>query len=256
MPMTPIEIERALKQLRLSGIRQTLEARALQAAQCQMAFLDVFTLLLQDELDRRRSKLIERRLSSSGLERRVTLDEFDWGYNPKLPKKACFELLTLKFVGDGEDALLIGHPGTGKSHIAQAVAHAAILAGYKVVCRHADLLFPELFQAAQLKARQKLMDQFLSADLLVIDDLFLARKFPAEAADDFQEIVTQRYRSRKTTMITSNRVIQDWGKFLGDNAMTSALLDRLMHRGHFLRFDGKSWRLKEASARLAKANRD
>lgn len=183
---------------------------------------------------------------------RKTLTEFDWGFNPKIPKKACFELVTCKFIQNGEDALLIGAPGTGKSHMAQTVAHAATVAGYRVLYRQAHLLFPELYEATQLGLRKKKIKLFSEADLVVIDDLFLRQKLPEDAADDLQEIVMNRYSARKSTLITSNRIIEDWGKCLGDNAVSSAILDRLLHHGNLLKFEGKSYRLKEAALKLAK----
>lgn len=252
MPMSTTEIERALKILRLPGIRATLETRALQASQGDLSFMDAFSLLLQDEMDRRKSRMIETRLKSSGLTEKKTLTEFDWGFNPKVPKKPCFELLTCKFIQSGEDALLLGSPGTGKSHLAQAIAHAAIIAGYRVLYREAQTLFPELYEATQLRMRQKKIKLLSEVDLVVIDDLFLCKKLPEDAADDLQEIVMNRYKARKSTLVTSNRVIEDWGKCLGDNAVASAILDRLLHHGNLLRFEGKSYRLKEAALRLTK----
>lgn len=205
-------------------------------------------------MDRRKSRLMERRFAQSGLTERKTLTEFDWGFNPKIPKKVCFELITLKFLQNGEDAVLIGAPGTGKSHIAKSVAHAAAVAGYHVLYREAHRLFPEIFEATQLGTRQKKSRLFAEADLVVIDDLFLRKKMPEDAADDLQEIIMNRYTAGKSTLITSNRIIEDWGKCLGDNAVSSAILDRLLHHGHLLKFEGKSYRLKEASLRLAKNN--
>jgi DNA replication protein DnaC len=250
--MSQTEIERSLKILRLPGIRATLETRALQASQGDLSFMDAFSLLLQDELDRRKSRMIEMRFKASGMTDRKTLAEFDWGFNPKIPKKGSFELVTCKFIRNGEDALLIGAPGTGKSHIALAIAHAATLSGYRVLYRQAHLLFPELFEASQFGLRKKKMKLILEADLVVIDDLFLRKKLPEDAADDLQEIVMNRYAARKSTLITSNRIIEDWGKCLGDNAVSSAILDRLLHHGNLLKFEGKSYRLKEAAAKLAK----
>jgi DNA replication protein DnaC len=252
MPMSITEIERSLKTLRLPGIRATLETRCLQANQGDLSFLDAFSLLLQDEMDRRKSRLMERRFKQSGLPEKKTLAEFDWGFNPKIPKKACFELMTLKFIQSEEDAVFIGSPGTGKSHIAKSIAHAATIAGYRVLYREAHLLFPELFEATQVGLRQKKSKLFAEADLVVIDDLFLRKKMPEDAADDLQEIIMNRYASRKSTLITSNRIIEDWGKCLGDNAVASAILDRLLHHGNLLKFEGKSYRLKEASLKLAK----
>lgn len=195
---------------------------------------------------------MERRFKQSGLSDRKTLTDFDWGFNPKIPKKACFELMTLKFIQSGEDAVFIGAPGTGKSHIAKAIAHAATVSGYHVLYREAHLLFPEIFEATQLGMRQKKSRLFAEADLVVIDDLFLRKKLPEDADDNLQEIIMNRYAGRKSTLITSNRIIEDWGKCLGDNAVASAILDRLLHHGNLLKFEGKSYRLKEASLRLAK----
>jgi DNA replication protein DnaC len=254
--MSSNEIERALKTLRLPGIRATLETRALEADQGNMSFMDTFATLLQDEMDQRKSRLMETRFKASGIDERKTLAEFDWGYNPKVPKKSCFELVTLKFLRNGEDALLLGSPGTGKSHIAKSIGYAATIHGHRVVYREAKDLFTELFEATQLGTRRKKMKLISEADLVIIDDLFLSKKIPEDAADDLQEIVMNRYKSRRSTIITSNRVIEDWGKCLGDNAVASAILDRLLHHGNLLKFEGKSYRLKEAAMRLTKGHQN
>ena len=142
-------------------------------------------------------------------------------------------------------------PATGKSHIAKTVAHAAIQTGYKVVYREAHAFFEDLFESAQLKRRKKVTKLLSESDLLVIDDLFLRKNVPEQAADDLLEIILNRYTSRKSSLITSNRPLEDWGKLLGDNAASSAIQDRLLHRGHLLKFENRSYRLKEASIRLA-----
>lgn len=251
MPMLRTEMERALRQLRLSGMQATLETRALEVDQREITFIEGFSLLVQDELDRRRTRMIDRRFKLSGLKEKKTLREFDWGFNPQVPKKECFELVTLKFLRDGEDALILGSTGTGKSHIAQTVAYAAILEGYKVAYRVAHDFFTDLFEAEQFGRRKKQMKLFREADLLVIDDLFLKKRIPENSADDFQEIILERYASRQSTIVTSNRILEDWGTCLGDNAVASAILDRLLHHGHLLKFQGKSYRLKEAAFRLS-----
>jgi DNA replication protein DnaC len=249
MNMSLAEIEKHLKTLRLHGMNTTLETRLVQANQ-GASFVEVFACLVQDELDYRNSRLIQTRFKASGLKERPTLTEFDWGFNPKLPKKEIYELVSGKFIRDGHDALLIGSPGTGKSHIAKTVAHAAIETGYKVVYREAHTFFEDLFEATQLKRRKKINKLFSETDLLVIDDLFLRKNVPEQAADDLLDIILNRYSSRKSTLITSNRLLEDWGKLLSDNTASSAILDRLLHRGHLLKFEGKSYRLKEASIRL------
>lgn len=251
MPLSITEIEHHLRRLKLSGMRASLEVRALQAQEGNIAFVDFFGSLLQDEIDRRQSRSIERNLIVSGLPERKTLDDFDWHFNPKVSKKDILELLALKFITQGEDALFVGHPGTGKSHISMAIAHAAILRGFRVAFREAHRLFPDLNEASQLGWRKKLVKVIVECDLLVIDDLFL-RKLPTTAGDDLQEMVLERYKNRKSTLITSNRIIDDWGKCLGDNMAASTILDRFMHRGHLIEFAGRSYRLKEAAARLAR----
>ena len=250
MTMSMNDIERALRELRLSGIRATLETRILQAQANQEPFLDTFSMILQDELDRRRSRLMERRYLQSGLDERTTLADFDWRFNPKLPRQACFELHTLKFIADGQNAIIIGKPGTGKSHIAKAVAYQATLQGHDVRVLEADSVFAH-YALGSAADQQRQLRPWLEADLIVLDDLFLARRISESAAELLQTLVHQRYKLRRSIVVTSNRVVQDWGKYLGDNTMATTILDRLMHRSQLLEFEGKSYRLKEAATRFA-----
>jgi DNA replication protein DnaC len=251
MTMSTTELDRALRGLRLSGMSATLPTRALQVAQQQMDFIEAFSALVQDELDRRRSRLLERRFTLCGLPERKDLKDFDWAFNPKIPRRDLLELATLKFIDAREDALLIGAPGLGKSHIAKAFAQLAVQRGYKVLYREAHVLIDDIHQARELGEIRKYRALLKAADLLVIDDLFL-RKLPASAGDELADVLMSRYE-KQSTLITSNRSIEDWAKLLGDVVVVTPLLDRLMHHGHLLKFEGKSWRLKESAARLAKS---
>jgi DNA replication protein DnaC len=244
------ELERALKSLRLSGMIATLEARALQVASHEMDFLEAFSWIVQDELDRRHSRLLERRHALSGLPEHKDLGSFDWSYNARLPKRDVLELATLKFIDAKEDILIIGPPGTGKSHVAKALATTAVQRGYKVLYREAHQLIEDITEARELGDLRKLRTQIRGADLLLLDDLFL-RKLPAHAGDELADVLMARYE-KASTIITSNRPLDDWTRLLGDVVVATPLLDRLMHHGHLLKFEGKSWRLREAVARAAR----
>jgi DNA replication protein DnaC len=250
MSMSMPELQRSLRALRLSGMIATLEARAMQVQSHQMNFLEAFSWLVQDELDRRRSRLLDRRFSLSGLPERKDLKDFDWAYNPKVPKREVLDLATLKFIQAKEGALLIGQPGTGKSHCAKAIAQLAVQHGYKVFYREAHVLIEEINEARELAELRKYRAQINAADLLLIDDLFL-RRLPPNAGDEIADVLMSRYE-KSSVVITSNRMVDDWGKLLGDVVVVAPLLDRIMHHGRLLKFEGKSYRLKEAAEKVAK----
>lgn len=253
MSLSLTELERSLRSLRLSGMTATLEVRALQVAHHEMDFIEAFACLVQDELDRRRSRLLERRFALSGLPERKDLKDFDWSYNPRLPKREVLELATLKFIDAREGALFIGPPGVGKSHVAKALAQLAVQRGYKVLYREAHQLIEDIHEARELGELRKYRQQLKTAELLIVDDLFL-RKLPPTAGEELADVIMSRYE-KLSMIITSNRPVDDWATLLGDVVVVTPLLDRLMHHAHLLKFEGKSWRLKEAAARVAKRSK-
>jgi DNA replication protein DnaC len=238
-----IELGRALRQLRLSGMAAVLETRILQAQSEKQPPIDFLSTLVQDELVTRQDRLLGRRVKDAAFrDHGKTLDTFDFDFNKKMDRKLVFELATSRFVTQHEDALFLGPPGTGKSHLAQAIGHAAIQQGHRVLYREAHVLLEELAEAQLAGGRKVYIERVAIVPLLIIDDLGM-RKLPSTAAEDLLEIIMRRYE-RASTVITSNRPVDDWGKLLGDTAAVSAMLDRLLHHAHLLKCGPRSWRTK------------
>src|SRR5215831_8833242 len=241
--MNLIELQHALKQLRLGGMAAVLETRLHQAQTERMAPIDLISCLVFDELNRRSDRLLDRRRKAAEFrDPQKTLDNFDFNFNKKMNRSLVFDLATANFIAKHEDGLFLGPPGTGKSHLAQAIGQAAIQQGYRVLYREAHKLIENLADAALDGTRKEQMELFSTVPLLIIDDLGM-RKLPATAAEDLLEIVMRRYE-RASTLLTSNRPVEDWGKLLGDSAAVTAMLDRLLHHGHLLKCGPRSWRTK------------
>ena len=241
--MNVIELNRALHQLRLGGIVATLETRLLQAQQQNMAPIDLISTLVSDELACRSQRLLDRRHKQAQFrDNHRRLDNFDFQFNPKMNYALVFDLATAAWVGRREDALFLGPPGSGKSHLAQAIGHAVIQQGYRVLYREAHVLLEELADATLDGKRKQHMELLTTVPLLIVDDLGM-RKLPVTAAEELLEIIMRRYE-RASSLITSNRPVDDWGKLLGDSAAVTAMLDRLLHHGHVLKCGPRSWRTK------------
>jgi DNA replication protein DnaC len=241
--MNLIELDNALRKLRLSGMADVLETRLRQAQAEKMAPLDLVSALASDELLRRQDRLFERRTKQACFrDHDRSLDSFDFDFNKKMNRALVYDLATARFIGQREDALFLGPPGTGKSHLAQAIGRAAIQQGYRVIYREAHTLLEEIADATIGGTRKEYLADLATVPLLVIDDLGM-RKLPHTAAEDLLEVVMRRYE-RASTLLTSNRPVDDWGKLLGDTAAVTALLDRLLHHAHVLKCGPRSWRTK------------
>src|SRR5277367_771191 len=244
--MNLIELERSLRQLRLGGMATVLEARLHQAQSEAMAPIDLIASLVSDELARRSDRLLERRRKQAAFrDPQRTLDNFDFTFNPKMNRSLVFDLATSAFIAKREDALFLGPGGSGKSHLAQAIGQAAIQQNYRVMYRETHVLLDNLAEAVAEGTRKQFMESVASVPLLIIDD-FGMRKLPHTAAEDLLEIIMRRYE-RVSTLLTSNRPVEDWGKLLGDVAAVSAMLDRILHHGHVLKCGPRSWRTKTAA---------
>jgi DNA replication protein DnaC len=245
--MNLIELQRSLRQLRLGGIAAVLEIRLHQAQAEPMAPIDLLSTLVSDELRRRSDRLLDRRRKHAAFrDPDKTLENFDFSFNPKINRSLIFDLATGAFIDRREDALFLGPGGTGKSHLAQAIGQAAILQGHKVLYRETHILLEQIADATLDGTRREYMEMVSSVPLLIIDD-FGMRKLPQTAAEDLLEIIMRRYE-RASTLLTSNRPVEDWGKLLADVAAVGAMLDRLLHHGHVLKCGPKSWRTKTVTA--------
>lgn len=241
--MNLVELQRALRQLRCSGMAAGLEARLLEAQTERLAPIDFLSTLVQDELLRRQDRLLARRIQHAGFrDQGKTLDTFDFTFNPKMNRRLVFELATGRFITQHEDGLFLGPPGTGKSHLAQAIGFAVIQQGHRVCYRETHVLLEELADAQLAGTRKAYIAQLTTIPLLIIDDLGM-RKLPQTAAEDLLEIVMRRYE-RASTLLTSNRPVEDWGKLLSDTAAVTAFLDRLLHHAHLLTCGPRSWRTR------------
>jgi DNA replication protein DnaC len=241
--MNLVELQRALRQLRLGGMAAVLEPRLLEAQSERVTPIDFISTLVSDELTRRSDRLLERRTKDAEFrDSDKTVDTFDLDFNKKMNRRLVYELAGGQFINRREDVLFLGPPGTGKSHLAQAIGRAAIQQGVRVLYREAHVLVEQIADAVLDGTRKDCLTDLATVPLLIIDDLGM-RKLPATAAEDLLELVMRRYE-RASTVFTSNRPVEDWGKLFGDTAAVAAMLDRLLHHGHVLRCGPRSWRTK------------
>lgn len=237
-----IQLDARLRHLRLSGMAEALPGRLQQAIGASLPHRDFLELLVEDELARRADRLFARRLKQAGIVAVKEFADFDWTYNPKLPRARLCELATGRFVAQHQGVLLLGPPGIGKSHAAVAIGVGAIRAGYRVLIRSSFDLAQDFAQAEAMSQRRDLVEQLTRVDLLVIED-FGMRKLGPTAAEDLLEVFVRRHE-RASTLITTNRPTQDWGVFLGDVPATTAILDRFLENAEILLMNGKSYRLR------------
>lgn len=231
-----------LKNLRLPGIVENLDIRVQEARSNQLDYEEFLEILLDDELIMRSNKKRKQALRKANFRNLKTLEDFDWQFNSNIDRSFFYNLATCNFIREGQDILLIGPPGTGKTHLAQAVGYEAIKRNFAVIYTSIFDMVRDL-QFSEPSKVNSILSKYLKCDLLIIDDMGL-KSLPDKAGEYLFEIILRRYEV-KSTMMTSNRPIEDWGKLIGDIPTTGAILDRLLQQALIIPFKGRSYRLRK-----------
>jgi DNA replication protein DnaC len=237
----------ALRQLRLSGMLQSLDVRLQEAAGNSLTHGEFLELILQDELLVRKDRQMQRHLKAAQFRELKTLEDFDWQFNPSIKRKQVYDLASCRFIREARDCLWLGPPGTGKSFLCQAIGYQAIKMGFVVLYRSIFDVVRDFLDDEAFAGQNQVLPKYLKPDLLIVDDMGI-KQLPRHSGECLFEIILRRYET-KSTMMTSNRPLEDWGKLLGDVPAATAILDRFLHHAEIITITGRSYRLKDKATK-------
>jgi DNA replication protein DnaC len=239
--MNPMpELTPLLKQLRLSGIMDSIESRNRQAIEKKMSYMDFLAMIITDEIARRNQKKLASALRRANFRNQKTLEEFDFTFNPNINRSLIMDLATCRFITEKVCVFIIGPCGTGKSHLAQALGHSAIRNGHNVLFTSASKMLNQLNAARAINGFDRHFAKIAGVDLLIIDDFGLKPLKPSQD-EDFHEVISERYE-RKSTIVTSNLDIPEWIDAFPNRILGEATIDRLRHGAYIVILEGKSYR--------------
>lgn len=230
-----------LRRLRLRGLAESLDTRLTQAANDDLSHLEFLYRLLTDEVARRDARQLEQRLRRARFDQEKVLEDFDWSFNPRLPRSRILDLASCRFVAEKGNVLLVGPAGVGKSHLSQAIGHQACRQGHSVLYTSAKDLFRRLRAARADDSHEKELRRLVRPELLIVDDLGL-QPLRGEAPHDLFDVIAHRYE-RGALVVTSNREPPgEWWPLFGDPLLASAAMDRLLHHAEVVVLEGNSYR--------------
>ena len=234
------QLDKKLKALRLSGILQTLEDRLKQAKSQKLGYVDFLEIILEDEIERREAKKLDLRLRRASFEEEKTLEGFDWTFNATISESQFWDLAACHFIERKEHILILGQVGTGKTHLAQALGHAACRKGFTTMFVKAKKMLKNIHAGRADETREKRLRSYVIPDVLIIDD-FALRALTHDQADDFYDIVTERHLVG-SMIVTSNRDLKEWVQLFPDPVLGNSAMDRLAHNAHQIQIKGPSYR--------------